>query len=65
MVVLPALGIVGGLISGTLVARLAPAAGGSGISHLVGTCMTDQSMNLSRYCQISLGRYSDCRIPVR
>ena len=35
-IVLPALGIVGGLISGTLVARLAPAAGGSGISHLVG-----------------------------
>ena len=35
-VVLPGLGIVGGFISGTLVARFAPAAGGSGISHLVG-----------------------------
>lgn len=35
-VVLPGLGIIGGLISGTLVSRLAPAAGGSGISHLVG-----------------------------
>ena len=35
-IVLPTLGILGGFISGTLVARLAPAAGGSGISHLVG-----------------------------
>jgi len=35
-VVLPSLGAGGGLISGLLVSRLAPAAGGSGITHIMG-----------------------------
>ncbi|CAI8170090.1 MAG: H(+)/Cl(-) exchange transporter ClcA [Prochlorococcus marinus str. MIT 9215] len=33
--VLPGLGALGGLISGLLVAKLAPAAGGSGVSHIM------------------------------
>lgn len=36
LVALPVLGAVGGLISGLLVSRIAPAAGGSGVSHLIG-----------------------------
>ncbi|RZO11727.1 MAG: ClC family H(+)/Cl(-) exchange transporter, partial [Synechococcus sp. MED-G135] len=35
-VVLPSLGALGGLVSGLLVSRLAPAAGGSGITHIMG-----------------------------
>ena len=34
--VLPGLGATGGLVSGLLVSRLAPAAGGSGITHIMG-----------------------------
>ncbi len=33
--ILPAFGMIGGLISGTLVSQLAPAASGSGISHIM------------------------------
>ena len=36
LIILPALGMGGGLISGWLVASLAPAAGGSGITHIMG-----------------------------
>ena len=36
LIVLPALGMGGGLISGWLVASLAPAASGSGITHIMG-----------------------------
>ena len=35
-IVLPVLGATGGLISGSLVANLAPAAGGAGITHIMG-----------------------------
>ena len=35
-IVLPLLGATGGLISGSLVANLAPAAGGAGITHIMG-----------------------------
>lgn len=35
-VVLPALGAFGGLVSGWLVTNLAPAAGGAGITHIMG-----------------------------
>ena len=35
--VLPGLGALGGLISGLMVAYLAPAAGGSGITHIMGS----------------------------
>ena len=35
-VVLPALGVVGGLVSGWLISNLAPAAGGAGITHIMG-----------------------------
>ena len=35
-IVLPSLGAGGGLISALLVSRLAPAAGGSGITHIMG-----------------------------
>ena len=35
-IVLPVLGATGGLISGCLVANLAPAAGGAGITHIMG-----------------------------
>ena len=34
--VLPGLGATGGLVSGLLVSRLAPSAGGSGITHIMG-----------------------------
>ena len=36
LITLPTLGVIGGLISGLLVSRIAPAAGGSGVSHLIG-----------------------------
>ena len=35
-IVLPVLGAAGGLISGSLIANLAPAAGGAGITHIMG-----------------------------
>ena len=35
-IVLPVLGATGGLISGSLIANLAPAAGGAGITHIMG-----------------------------
>ena len=35
-IVLPVLGATGGLISGSLIASLAPAAGGAGITHIMG-----------------------------
>ncbi len=34
--VLPALGGIGGFLSGTMIAKIAPAAGGSGVSHIMG-----------------------------